>query len=190
MSALALVACSSEDEASEPVTPIPTPGPTTPTTTSTVATTTSTTLPAPTTTLDEKAAVLAAYVEYDKAVKLLFRQPDLSSPAFDTLMTGRQRDLIRQRVQERLTRNFRSESPANSVARDRPAVESVTMPTAVVTDCSVDDSFRRNLSDNSIESAGTETFLLRTRLQFEAGRWKVEFVSIERSWEGVAGCAA
>ncbi len=191
VSVCVLTACSSGNEASEPVPTTLAPAPTNlamATTTAAPATVTTTAL-ATTTTIDEKAAVLAAYVEYRAAVKQLLRQPDLSSPALTDLMTNVQRELIRQRLQQSIVEQYRSESPASSVARETPTVESLSAGTAVVVSCSVDDSFRRNLSDGSVANVGTVTSLLRSNLVREGGRWKVASVLTDRSWDGVAGCA-
>ena len=187
-----LTACSSGNEASEPVPTTLAPAPTSPATSTTAASpaAVTTTALATTTTIDEKAAVLAAYVEYRAAVKQLFARPDLNSPAFETLMTGRQREAAKRPVQERIDTNSRTESPPNSIARETSSVESVGGANAVVVSCFVDDSFRRFMSDGTTGNLGVQTSLLRALMLKEAGRWKVEFLSIERVWDGIAGCAA
>lgn len=188
--ALTLVSCSSgAEEATVPSTTIDPP----PTITVVVTTTnirSSTTAPPSTTARSTEATVLAAYEEYSKAQTALFTEPDLTSPAFDTLMTGRQREVIRQRVQERLDGSYRLRFPAGSVARRTSAIESMTPTAAVLVSCTVDDSYRFHLDTGEITNTEVMTRLSRVDLVIENGRWKVEWSVLDRSWDGVAGCAA
>ncbi len=185
-----LASCSSgSSEANVPATTAAPPIVTTIVTTTATASPT-TTAPPTTTTLSPEAAVLAAYHEYRAAQRSLLMEPDLSSPTFDSLMTGRQRDRIRQRAQEYLDGRYRLRLPADSIARLNATVEKVAGTDAVLVVCSVDDTYLEHLDTGEEERFPLQTYLLRVDLLIDDGRWKVENSTIDRTWDGVAGCAA
>jgi hypothetical protein len=194
--ALAGAACSSSTiEVAVPATTLTAPG--IPVTTARAepvalpaATVTAVEPPAPTTSVDPSASVLAGYDTYWTAYLRLMQEPDPASPALAGLMTGRQRELVSGLVQQRLEQNQRLRFPAASIARRTRIVESITGTRAVVVVCAVDDSYLIDVGSGAISLDEVQTVLSRVSVVQEDGVWKVERVLIDRTWDGVAGCAA
>ena len=134
--------------------------------------------------------MLAAYDTYWAAYLRLMQEPDPASPVLVRLATGRQREYLGGLIQQRLEQEQRLRFPAGSIARRTRVVESITATQATVVVCAVDDSYLLHLGSGAISRAEVQTVLSRVSLVQEDGVWKVARLLIDRTWDGVAGCAA
>ena len=155
---------------------------------------TTTTAPLETTTtvaaVDEEAAIIEAYLGYWEAFFTVTNPGQPDHPIIDETTVGVANDFLVRVATERLAEGTVYEFPEGSVAGHDPIVVRVDGDTAVVGDCFIDDSRRRNLTTGSVDGDSVASKLIESGLVRGAdGEWRVARGTALERWEGVAGCA-
>jgi len=77
-----------------------------------------------------------------------------------------------------------------SVVEHRAEVVEVTGDTVTIRDCYIDDAWIETVAAGERANEGAGTQLSTAQMVREGSAWKVSTLTVEESWEGVAGCAA
>ncbi len=139
--------------------------------------------------MDEQ-AVLDAYLAYwDTYFRANEEPAQASLEDLDQVAAGEALETVRSSTftYRQTGRAFRRPDP--SVVAHQVEVTALSGDTATVRDCYVDDAFVETLATGERVNEGAGTQLNTAQLVREAGVWKVSAVTLEASWEGVAGCA-
>jgi hypothetical protein len=135
-------------------------------------------------------AVLAAVDGFVTSTVSVNDPPDPSHPDLARFRTG---DVLANamatvRGNQRLGIAYRRAEEAGAV--HRATITELTVETAVVRNCVVDDTRQVALADGEVLNDATATKLFETTLELVDGLWKVAENSLLERWEGVGGCAA
>jgi hypothetical protein len=144
--------------------------------------------PAPTAP-DEPQAVLNAYDVFEAARHELFANPTRNSPVLQRYMTGEYREIVRNQLEDQLSKGFVSAFPSNSIARHTTRINALSKTSASLVVCVVDDGFHLFPKDGHRENEGTSTYLVSVMMTKEDEQWKVEMDVTTQETVGVAGCA-
>lgn len=148
--------------------------------------------PAPSVTEEsEEAAVLAAYQAYwDTYFRANQDPPQATYEDLEQIAAGAALETVRSSTfsYRETGRVFRRPDP--SVVEHRAEVVEVAGDTATVRDCYIDDAWIETVDTGERANEGAGTQLSTAQMVREGGAWKVSTLTVEESWEGVAGCAA
>jgi hypothetical protein len=138
---------------------------------------------------ETEAEILAAVDGYWSTIQRANRAPDPDMPELLLVATGFALDQARLNLRERRDLGQASRSPEPSVYRHEPIVQSVDGETAVVSDCSVDDTLLYEVDTGLVVNDDVATLQWRTTVVRDSEGWKVSANELEMQWEGLGGCA-
>lgn len=147
--------------------------------------------PPPVTEESEEAAVLAAYQSYwDTYFRANQDPPQATYEDLERVAAGAALETVRSSTfsYRETGRVFRRPEP--SVVEHRAEVIEVAGDTATVRDCYIDDAWIETVATGERANEGVGTQLSIAQMVRGGGAWKVSTLTVEESWEGVAGCAA
>lgn len=134
-------------------------------------------------------AVLNAYQGYWDAIIEANSPPDPTHPALKRYATGEAYESVFEAAQTNRVANRALRLPEDARYEHRAEVVSIEGDTATVRDCSIDDLLVVNTETGEVVNDEVVTRLSTGTLVRENGTWKVADSEVERTWEGVAGCA-
>ncbi|MDZ7733734.1 MAG: hypothetical protein U5R31_12260 [Acidimicrobiia bacterium] len=136
----------------------------------------------------ERKAILAAVEGYWQTIREASNPPDPGHPGFDQFFTGEARQQSLETMRGRQVLGHGVRLPTDSQYSHDLEVAEIAATHAVVTDCAVDDTVLFELETGEIVNDEVQTLSWRTELELVNGAWKVSVNTVEREWEGVAGC--
>lgn len=139
----------------------------------------------------QEAAVLAAYQAYwGTYFRANQNPPQATYKDLEQVAVGAALETVRSSTfsYRETGRVFRRPDP--SVVEHRAEIIELAADTATVRDCYLDDAWIETVATGERANEGAGTQLSTAQMVREGGAWKVSTLTVEESWEGVAGCAA
>jgi hypothetical protein len=134
-------------------------------------------------------AVLAAYQGYWDVIRAANDPPDPAHPALRRYATGAAYESVvaAARTNQMARRVLRL--PPHSISEHRAQVISIDGDVAMVRDCVIDDGLVIDMETGTVVDDEIVTHQASATLVRQGGVWKVSYTRLERTWQGVAGCA-
>lgn len=138
----------------------------------------------------QEAAALAAYQAYwDTYFRANQDPPQATYEDLERVAAAAALETVRSSTfsYRETGRVFRRPDP--SVVEHRAEVVEVTGDAVTIRDCYIDDAWIETVATGERANEGAGTQLSTAQMVREGGAWKVSTLTVEESWEGVAGCA-
>lgn len=133
--------------------------------------------------------VIDAYLGYWDAIRAANDPPNENHPDLKRFATGDAYESVFDAAQTNRLAGRALRLPDDSISEHRVEVVSIDNDEAIVRDCSVNDGLVVDIDTGEVVNDEVVTRLATGRLRRADGVWKVATTKVERTWEGVAGCA-